>query len=392
MAHLESRYGLPRRYLRFVFAVALRVLTGPLAGATFDMGPRLVLGRISACDVHLLDAEVSREHAMVVREGDTLVLVDLDSSNGTLMGGERVTRRVLEIGDQFSIGGSEFVLQRQSRCAEVDRSTAVVRALGLDYIELFLSTRSTIHTRASPRVEAVVASHGDGPCDSTEFEECDTGRFAVLASDDVDFAVSFGDTTLEHEDTRQYLEHTPEFSTPIGLPTSDYEGDLLADVTCYRTHRLRMLRGEVPRGPDALEVIALEASLRGVLPDGDEGIDLACEGFFSRFGFVTPARIRVKAQDGENRREFSGMTVDLSVDGVCCKLDERSVMPKIDDFAVLFIDGVRDGMPVVYTFTSRVVWVRNRDFGFLFGGAPGWYQRSANVEHMETIIRTPKVS
>ncbi len=63
-----------------------------------------ILGRAQECDVFLDDEGVSRHHAKVVRSGDTLVLVDLGSTNGTYHNGERVQVLTLRENDRIQIG------------------------------------------------------------------------------------------------------------------------------------------------------------------------------------------------------------------------------------------------------------------------------------------------
>jgi hypothetical protein len=71
-------------------------------------GDRMVVGRLKACAVYLQDANVSREHAALEREGSGWALVDLGSTNGTLLNGEKITRARLKDGDEIVIGISEL--------------------------------------------------------------------------------------------------------------------------------------------------------------------------------------------------------------------------------------------------------------------------------------------
>lgn len=77
-------------------------------------GERLTLGRAADCDIMLGTAEVSRRHALLVREGDRYEVRDLESINGTYVNKERVSRRTLEVGDVIRIEDFEmtFVLDR----------------------------------------------------------------------------------------------------------------------------------------------------------------------------------------------------------------------------------------------------------------------------------------
>jgi hypothetical protein len=74
--------------------------------------PRTVLGRSRQSDVYVTDANVSRRHAEVVREGSEYWLVDLRSTNGTQLNGERVERARLRDGDVITIGSTEIVFGR----------------------------------------------------------------------------------------------------------------------------------------------------------------------------------------------------------------------------------------------------------------------------------------
>ena len=64
----------------------------------------IVLGRAPECDVPLGDSTVSRRHAEIVRDGDSWVVHDLDSSNGTRVNGVGVKAQVLNDGDELAFG------------------------------------------------------------------------------------------------------------------------------------------------------------------------------------------------------------------------------------------------------------------------------------------------
>src|SRR5580704_16680946 len=70
-----------------------------------------VMGRREDCDLRIPLGEVSRKHARLVRDGDSLRLEDLGSSNGTFLNGQRVQEAVLSAGDSVQIGPVVFVLQ-----------------------------------------------------------------------------------------------------------------------------------------------------------------------------------------------------------------------------------------------------------------------------------------
>ncbi len=64
----------------------------------------VTIGRLPECAVVLEDANVSRRHAQLRREGKSVVLVDLGSTNGTKVNGVVVRERRLAPGDTITVG------------------------------------------------------------------------------------------------------------------------------------------------------------------------------------------------------------------------------------------------------------------------------------------------
>ena len=78
---------------------------GGRAGETYVLrDDRISIGRHPGAAIFLDDVTVSRNHAAVVREGDSWVLVDQGSLNGTFVNRRRADRTVLTDGDELQIG------------------------------------------------------------------------------------------------------------------------------------------------------------------------------------------------------------------------------------------------------------------------------------------------
>ena len=74
---------------------------------------RVVLGRSRECDIHVADANASRRHCEIVQDGaSTWSLVDLGSTNGTELNGQRVRQAVLADGDRVTIGSTDVLFGR----------------------------------------------------------------------------------------------------------------------------------------------------------------------------------------------------------------------------------------------------------------------------------------
>lgn len=88
----------------------LTVISGPLQGASFRLGPGVrVIGRAAGADVPLDDAKVSRRHATVAVRDGTVLLADAGSTNGTWLNQRRLTEpRELCDGDRLRVGQVEL--------------------------------------------------------------------------------------------------------------------------------------------------------------------------------------------------------------------------------------------------------------------------------------------
>ena len=64
---------------------------------------RFIIGRGKDCDLVINSGKVSRQHAVIVREGDDYFIEDLKSANGTWFQRKRITRLKVVSGEQYFI-------------------------------------------------------------------------------------------------------------------------------------------------------------------------------------------------------------------------------------------------------------------------------------------------
>jgi predicted Zn finger-like uncharacterized protein len=90
--------------------LSLAVIAGPDAGKMYVIDkPRVVIGRDDV-DFALDDPEISRQHAAIEVSGAEVVLLDLGSTNGTLVDEAMIQEFPLENQGEFTIGGSTIML------------------------------------------------------------------------------------------------------------------------------------------------------------------------------------------------------------------------------------------------------------------------------------------
>jgi signal transduction histidine kinase len=84
---------------------SLFVIQGRDQGTRYRLdGSTVTLGRGTSNAVQLHDTEVSREHAEFSRHGESFIIRDLDSSNGTFVNGKPIKEHELASGDQLQLG------------------------------------------------------------------------------------------------------------------------------------------------------------------------------------------------------------------------------------------------------------------------------------------------
>lgn len=90
---------------------ALVVERGPRTGMTFILREgNTTVGRHPESDIFLNDVTVSRHHCRFVTKGDSVLVEDSGSTNGTYLNDERVDSAELAAGDEIMVGRFHFVV------------------------------------------------------------------------------------------------------------------------------------------------------------------------------------------------------------------------------------------------------------------------------------------
>jgi len=75
---------------------------------THALGRRTRIGRATGCELHIDSTSVSRHHALILAGTREAIIEDLNSTNGVIVNGRKVTRQVLSDGDILTIGEIQF--------------------------------------------------------------------------------------------------------------------------------------------------------------------------------------------------------------------------------------------------------------------------------------------
>jgi predicted nucleic acid-binding Zn-ribbon protein len=75
---------------------------------SFPLARRTRIGRAPGCELQIDSQSVSRNHAMILKGARELIVEDLNSTNGVLVNGRKVTRHLLNDGDVLTVGEIQF--------------------------------------------------------------------------------------------------------------------------------------------------------------------------------------------------------------------------------------------------------------------------------------------
>lgn len=106
--------------------ITIQMLEGFERGRVFsDLPTPVTIGREEDNTIQLNDERVSRFHVKIQEDGGRIILTDLESTNGTRINGHPVQVRVLQHGDQMSIGRSLLLFGSESEIDELMRNGPV---------------------------------------------------------------------------------------------------------------------------------------------------------------------------------------------------------------------------------------------------------------------------
>lgn len=170
----------------------LLVVQGKSASQAIKIGTGVMtVGRQQDCQLRIASSQVSRKHCQIFEKKGLLLVKDLNSSNGTLVNGKRIAdQRVLEPGDELTVGSVKFRVERQEETvlepgssplpAAKAADTAIAQAISVDDDSVLVeeleegtgvqTTQKSKATSASKPVTSKGASATPAPAEETTTE------------------------------------------------------------------------------------------------------------------------------------------------------------------------------------------------------------------------------
>ena len=141
----------------------LTAIRGQLLGRLYVLRRgSTTLGRAVNNDITLTDRGVSRHHARIDVDEDAVVITDVDSSNGTFIGGQRVQHVVLSGRAKISLGGN--VTLRLDWLDSTDRAFQIQQFEGLTRDPLTQCHNRTYLSEEFLRAASVAHRTGEPLC------------------------------------------------------------------------------------------------------------------------------------------------------------------------------------------------------------------------------------
>ena len=118
----------------------LVVLSPGMTGRTHELKlEKTTIGRVEDNTFPIVEPSVSSHHCEVLLRGSEVVVRDLNSTNGTYIGGEQVSERVLKPGQILRLGQVELRLETDTPDAsgkrQFDRTTVISGGVALTELE-----------------------------------------------------------------------------------------------------------------------------------------------------------------------------------------------------------------------------------------------------------------
>ena len=108
-------------------AKLILTVDGEVTGNYFIDAPRFTIGTADGSSLQLVYPGVSRAHAVITSVGNDDILEDLNSTNGTLVNGKKISRHILQNDDVIEIASCQIRYRNQKAASgpSLDRTMVI---------------------------------------------------------------------------------------------------------------------------------------------------------------------------------------------------------------------------------------------------------------------------
>ncbi len=155
----------------------LMAVSGPSAGTVFTLNEgTMTAGRHQGAEIFLNDTQVSRKHAQFVTQNGVTKVVDLKSTNGTFVNGDKLNgEKELVDGDEIQVGATNFRFSMQN---PLDGSRLGLRSHG--YFESRVSEELDRASRYRRPLSVMMVGIEAPDVDATEREDYVRRRYSKV--------------------------------------------------------------------------------------------------------------------------------------------------------------------------------------------------------------------
>ena len=162
------------------------------------------IGRDLENAICLTDLEASRTHCQIVYQNDQFYLVDLKSSNGTMINGKVIAREPIAVGDQIQVGQTLIVVMDAQKAAMEANANSEIKA----QIDSEFEARTIVRRQSDgPKPRANFPSTLTSGLAATR--QGDSERFEAVMKSNLQFMYSASLATAQNE-TEPMLEEVLE--------------------------------------------------------------------------------------------------------------------------------------------------------------------------------------
>jgi pSer/pThr/pTyr-binding forkhead associated (FHA) protein len=234
----------------------------------------VTVGRLSDNTIVIDNSAVSSRHIRIAREGPQFVVEDLESTNGTFVNGDKITKRALRHGDTILVGKHKIFFDRMGE-AEFEGADVPGREMP-DFggtVILDADQQQRLLAAAQARMQARTAAHKIAVPAPVEAPVAPApppkppavGRLHVISgrSDLSEYRLDASTAAIGRDDSALVRLHgwfKPRLALEIARMGESYVATPVAGKTLVNGQRLQGRRGLVHG--DVLEVAGLELEFR----------------------------------------------------------------------------------------------------------------------------------